>query len=73
MVELERLIKLRRCHFSITYSSVTDFCVSLWLKGYNEDNSDLIIFSEQGNDLDYLICKCKVAYKDWLLDNQGGY
>jgi hypothetical protein len=45
----------------------------LWLKNYNNDNSDLIIFEGQDVDLDYLICKCKVAYKDWLLENEGGY
>ena len=43
------------------------------LKEYNDDGSDLVIFKEQNNDLDYLVSKCKVAYKDWLIENEGGY
>lgn len=73
MKELERLLKLRRCHFELYYSSVMDFCIKLYLKGYNHDDSDLVIFNEQNNDLDYLISKCKVAYKDWLVKNNNGY
>lgn len=73
MKELERLLKQRRCHFELGYSSVTDFIAKLYLRGYDEDGSDLVIFKEQNSDLDYLICKCKVAYKDWLLENNGGY
>ena len=73
MEELERLIKLRRCHFELYYSKIVDFCMKLYLKGYNSDGSDLVIFEEQNWDLDYLISKCKVAYKDWLMENNGGY
>ena len=73
MRELERLIKQRKCHFRLEYSSISDFSMKLWLKGYNEDNSDLYIFNEQSHDLDYLISKCKVAYIDWLCENYGGY
>lgn len=73
MEELERLIKLRKCHFELYYSSTMDFCMKLYLKEYNKDNSDLVIFEEQNNDLDYLVSKCKVAYKDWLIENKGGY
>ena len=73
MEELERLIKLRRCHFELYYSSIADFCMKLYLHGYKKDGSDLIIFDEQSCDLDYLVCKCKVAYKDWLRKNHGGY
>ncbi len=47
--------------------------MKLYLKGYNSDGSDLVIFEEQDNDLDYLISKCKVTYKDWLMENNGGY
>ena len=47
--------------------------MKLYLKGYNHDDSDLVIFHEQNNDLDYLISKCKVAYKDWLVKNNNGY
>ena len=72
MKELERLLKLRKCHFELCYSSIMDFCMKLYLKGYNDD-SDLIIFEEQNSDLDYLVSKCKVAYKDWLMENNGGY
>lgn len=73
MQELERLLKLRKCHFEMTYCKTCDFIIRLWLKDYNNDNSDLIIFEGQDVDLDYLVCKCKVAYKDWLLENEGGY
>lgn len=73
MDELQRLLKLRKCHFELYYSSIMDFCMKLYLKEYNEDGSDLVIFEEQNNDLDYLVSKCKVAYKDWLLKNNGGY
>lgn len=73
MKELERLIKRRKCHFELYYSSVVDFCMKLYLKGYNSDDSDLVIFDEQDSDLDYLTSKCKVTYKDWLLENEGGY
>ena len=72
MNELERLLKQRRCHFELTYSSVCDFHIRLYLRGYNDDGSDLDIIDEQDCDLDYLISKCKVAYKDWLLENNGG-
>jgi hypothetical protein len=50
-----------------------DFCMKLYLKGYNDDDSDLIIFEGQDSDLDYLVSKCKVAYKDWLMENNNGY
>ena len=73
MKELEKLLKQRKCHFELYYSSIMDFCMKLYLKGYNTDDSDLVIFDEQNSDLDYLICKCKVAYKDWLIENVGGY
>lgn len=73
MKELERLIKIRKCHFDLQYSSICDWHLYLWLKGYNDDGSDLIIFDEWNNDLDYLIDKCKVTYKDWLLEHHGGY
>lgn len=73
MKELEELLTQRRCHFELYYSRIMDFCMKLYLEGYNDDNSDLIIFEEQNHDLDYLICKCKVAYKDWLIENKGGY
>ena len=73
MTELERLLKLRKCHLELYYSSIMDFCMKLYLKGYNDDGTDLIIFEEQNSDLDYLICKCKVVYKDWLVDNNNGY
>lgn len=73
MKELERLIKQRKCHFELYYSSVMDFCMKLYFKAYNEDGSDLVIFNEQDTDLDYLISKCKVVFKDWLLENEGGY
>lgn len=73
MNELKRLIKLRKCHFELHYSSITDWHLFLWLKGYNNDGSDLVIFDEWNCDLDYLIDKCKVTYKDWLLENNGGY
>ena len=73
MLELERLAHQRKCHIELTYSSVTDWMMKLWLKAYNDDSSDLVIFEEQHCDLDYLISKCKVAYKDWLSENNGGY
>lgn len=73
MKELERLIKQRKCHFELHYSSITDWHLFLWLKGYNKDGSDLVIFDEWYVDLDYLISKCKVVYKDWLMKNNGGY
>ena len=73
MKELVKLLKQRKCHFELYYSSIMDFCMKLYLKGYNTDDSDLVIFDEQNSDLDYLICKCKVAYKDWLIENVGGY
>ena len=73
MKELEELLTQRRCHFELYYSRIMDFCMKLYIVGYNDDNSDLIIFEEQSHDLDYLICKCKVAYKDWLIENEGGY
>lgn len=73
MEELQRLLKLRKCHFELYYSSIMDFHMKLYLKEYNEDNSDLVIFEEQNCDLDYLVSKCKVAYKDWLIENKGGY
>ena len=73
MKELESLLKTRKCHFELYYSKVMDFCMKLYMKGYNLDGSDLVIFNEQNCDLDYLISKCKVVYKDWLLENEGGY
>lgn len=73
MKELERLLESRKCHFELYYSSIMGFCIKLYLKKYNEDNSDLVIFEEQNSDLDYLVSKCKVAYKDFLLKNEGGY
>ena len=73
MNELERLLKQRRCHFELTYSSVCDFRIRLYLRGYNNDGSDVDIIDEQHVDVDYLICKCKVMYKECLSKNEGGY
>ena len=73
MKELSRLLKLRKCHFELYYSNNMDFCMELYLKKFNTDGSDLVIFNEQNNDLDYLISKCKVVYKDWLIENNNGY
>ena len=47
--------------------------MELYLKGFNDDEKDLVIFKEQSCDLDYLVSKCKVAYKDWLSENNNGY
>lgn len=73
MKELERIIKQRNCHFELYYSRIADFRMTLYLRGFNNDGTDLVIFDEQNCDLDYLISKCKVVYKDWLLENNGGY
>lgn len=73
MKELERLLKLRKCHFELYYSRIMDFCMKLYLKEYNSDNTDLVIFEGQDCDLDYLVSKCKVAYKDWLREHNNGY
>lgn len=59
MKELERLLKLRKCHFELYYSRIMDFCMKLYLKEYNSDNTDLVIFEGQDCDLDYLVSKCK--------------
>lgn len=72
MKELKRLIKGRKCILEL-YRSGMDFYMKLYIKGYNRDGSDLVIFKEHDSDLDYLISKCKVVYKDWLLENEGGY
>lgn len=73
MNELERLLKQRRCHFELYYSSVGDFRIRLYLQGYKKVGRDLDIIDEQHCDLDYLISKCKVLYKEWLSKNEGGY
>lgn len=73
MKELERLLKLRKCHFALYYSNNMDFCMELYLRRFNTDGSDLVIFRGQDCDLDYLVSKCKVVYKDWLSENNGGY
>jgi hypothetical protein len=73
MIELGRLIEQRKCHFELSYSSVTDYMMKLFLRKYNRDGSDFVVYEGQSNDLDYLISKCEVAYKDWLLKNEGGY
>ena len=73
MKELSRLLKLRKCHFELYYSNNMDFCMELYLKKFNTDGSDLVIFNEQDNDLDFLISKCKVDYKDWLTEKNNGY
>ena len=73
MEELKELLKIRKCHFSLEYSSIVDFFIKLWIVGYNDDGSDLVIFQESSWDFDYLVSKCKVVYKDWLNENEGGY
>ena len=73
MLELSNLIHNYRCHFELTYSNTTDWTIHLWRSKYNADGTDVEIFQDQSPDLDYLISKCKVAYKDWLLENNGGY
>lgn len=73
MNELERLIKEVPCHFSLEYSHITDWHLYLWRKRCGKNGDDVVIFDEWNVDLDYLISKCKVAYKDWLLENEGGY
>lgn len=69
----ELIIKYPKWHFSVNYSSICDWIVDLRKKGYNDDGSDLIVFSEQNPDINLLMCKCEVALKEWLIENQGGY
>jgi hypothetical protein len=72
--ELERLItQYGKFHFELTYSSITDWMIHIYRRGYNNDNSNKEIFEEQNVDLMYLIAKATVFMKDYLTENNGGY
>lgn len=67
------ILKYPKWHLEISYCSICDWMVDLRKRGYNDDGSDLVVYSGQDVDINLLMCKCEVALKEWLIENNGGY
>lgn len=60
-------------HFELYYSKIMDWRLRIWKKGCAEDGSDIEICEIQHPDLDYVLAKGEVMFKEWLEENEGGY
>ena len=52
----------------VYYSSIVDWSIQIGFK-----LSDEVIVHVQHCDIDYAFAKAETEFKDWLLENKGGY
>ena len=67
------LLKEEPAHFELYYSKTTDWVLRIWKRGCAEDGSDLQICHVVDCDLSYVLAKGEVVFKEWLMENNGGY
>lgn len=56
----------------IYHSSIMDWCITIGYKTTHHKHGEVII-NVQGCDMDLVFAKAQVNFKEWLLENQGGY
>lgn len=56
----------------IYHSSIMDWCITIGYKTTHSRNGETIIHIQDG-DMDLAFAKAQVAFKEWLLENEGGY
>ena len=60
-------------HLEICYSKMCDYSIYIYKKGCGKDGEDLTIVYVESNDLQLCFAKAHVEFKEWLLENEGGY
>jgi len=60
-------------HLEIYYSTIMDWCISVYKKGSGKDGEDIEILSVQSCDVELCFAKAQVELKEWLSENEGGY
>jgi hypothetical protein len=56
----------------IYYLSIMDWCLTIGYKKTHPKYGEQLILL-QDSDLDYVFAKAQVLFKDWLMENEGGY
>ena len=69
----DEIVKGYPMHLDITYSRITDWCISIWRKGCGENGEDVYILNVFDSDIKLCLAKAQVGLKEWLLENYGGY
>lgn len=67
------LIGPETVHFELYYSKTVDWVLKIWKKGCAADGSDIEICNIQDTDVNYVLAKGEVLFKEWLTENNGGY
>lgn len=70
---LNKIVTVHKFHIELTYSSITDWCLTITRRGCKVGGGDLIVFDGQDNDLSLLLAKAEVAVKEHCTDKLGGY
>lgn len=75
MTHIDWLVLVERytAHFELYYSKTLDWRLRIWKRGCAEDGSDLEICDIQHPDVNYVLAKGEVLFKEWLTENSGGY
>ena len=60
-------------HMQIYYSSIQDWCISIWTGRNNACHDKKLIVDVQSCDMEYAFAKAQVKLKDYLSDHEGGY
>lgn len=70
---LKKIVTVHKFHVELTYSSITDWCLTITRRECKVGGGDLIVFDGQDSDLSLLLAKAEVAVKEYCTDNLGGY
>lgn len=60
--------------FNISYSSITDYYITVGYKSTHPDFKDgAEILTVQSCDFNLALAKAEIEFKEWLSENNGGY
>lgn len=57
---------------NIYYSRIMEWCIKIGYKESHPKHGELIV-NVQSNDMELAFAKAQVLFKEWLLENKGGY
>lgn len=60
-------------HLEIGYNKICDWTIHIYKKGCRENDKDLSVVDAQSCDMELLFAIAQIQFKEWLLQNMGGY
>ena len=60
-------------HMEIYYSSICDWCITIWTGRNSNFANRKRIVNIQNCDMEYVFAKAQVELKDYLSEHEGGY